>query len=261
MEDERDAKRVQPKGTMESYRDVGLHRRIGLLIRKHSENREDIRAIANKALRWKDIHRMLNLGCGYGWYEEALEHRLDLIVGVDVYEENREAFLRAARKVSTSSLFLPSRLPSPIDMPSGFFDLAVSIYSLYFFAGVLPEVKRLLALDGTFLAITHSEAMLEEAEELFQFRSMRATIERFSAENGETVLRRHFGSVTHIDYDNCLVFSACDREDLRDYVFFKKGFISSDADPVDVTEKLLNELLRKGMLKFNKNDRIFLAKK
>jgi hypothetical protein len=122
-------------------------------------------------------------------------------------------------------------------------------------------VKRLLAPGGTFLSITHSEAMLEEAEEFFQFRSMRKTIERFSAENGEAALMQYFRSVSYVDYENSLVFRAGDRDDLRDYVQFKREFITGDADPDLVRERLVHELDRKGVLKLNKNDRIFLARK
>lgn len=246
---------------IESYRDVDLHKRIGLLIRDRSQNKEDIREIACRALGRKDILSMLNLGCGYGWFEEAIKRRLDLIVGVDVHGENRDAFLKAARRVSTTSLFVRSKLPAPIDAPSGFFDLIVAIYSLYFFIGMLPEVKRLLSPAGIFLAITHSKAMLEEAEEFFHFRSMRRTIERFSAENGEAVLGEYFRSVTHVDYANCLVFKSGDRDDLRDYVHFKREFITNDADPDRVRGRLFHELDRRGVLTFNKNDRIFLARK
>ena len=246
---------------IESYKDVGFHKRIGLLIKDRSENKEDIREVACKALGRRDVSRMLNLGCGYGWFEEAIQKRLDLIMGVDVHEENRDDFLRAARRVSATSLFVRSKLPAPIDVPSGFFDLIVAIYSLYFFIGMLPEVKRLLAPGGLFLSITHSEAMLEEAEEFFQFRSMRRTIERFSAENGAAVLGEYFSTVTHVDYENCLIFKSGDRDDLKDYVHFKREFITNDADPDLVRKRLFQELDRRGVLKFNKNDRIFLARK
>jgi SAM-dependent methyltransferase len=246
---------------LSTYRDVGAHRKIGVLIRDHSENKEDIREIAKKALDWRNIHRILNLGCGYGWFEEALDNRFDLVVGIDLCDENREAFLRAAGGISAACLFVRMELPSPIDMPSGSFDLIVSIYSLYFFSAILPEAERLLAPEGTFLCITHSESMLEEAEESFQFRKLRKTIERFSAENGEACLKNYFRSVTHIDYCNSLVFETSGREDLRDYVFFKKDAISSDVDSALFEEKLLEELGRKGILRLNKNDRIFIAKK
>jgi SAM-dependent methyltransferase len=245
---------------LNAYSDVGAHRKIGFLIRHHSENKEDIREIAKKALDWRNIHRILNLGCGYGWFEEALENRFDLLVGIDLRDENREDYLRAARAISAACSFVRLELPSPFDMPSGSFDLIVSIYSLYFFPGILPEAKRLLAPEGAFLCITHSERMLEEAEEFFQFRKLTKIIERFSAENGESHLKSYFRSVTHIDYHNSLVFEASDREDLHNYIFFKKDAIASEVNSDLLEEKLLWEMGRKGILRLNKNDRIFIAK-
>ncbi len=44
------------------------------------------------------------------------------------------------------------------------------------------------------------------------------------------------------------------------YIDFKKEFIEKDVDPHIVREKMIAELGRKGELKFNKNDRIFLAR-
>ena len=246
---------------LNAYRDVEAHRKIGFLIRDHSENKEDIRGIAKRALDWRNIHRILNVGCGYGWFEEALDGRFDLVVGIDVCEENREAFLRAAGSISSECMFVRMELPSPIDMPSGSFDLIVSAYSLYFFPGAVTEAERLLAPGGTFLCITHSERMLEEAEEFCQFSRLRRIVERFSAENGETYLRSWFPSVNHIDYVNSLVFETGDREDLRDYVLFKKDAVAADVDPAVLEKKLLQALGRKGILRLNKNDRIFVAKK
>jgi SAM-dependent methyltransferase len=245
---------------LNAYSNVRAHRKIGCLVRDHSENKEDIREIAKKALGWRSVHRILNLGCGYGWFEEALDSRFDIVVGIDLCDENRETFLRTADNISAECLFVRLELPSPIDMPSGSFDLIVSTYSLYFFSGIVSEVKRLLAPEGTFLCITHSERMLEGAEELCQLGRLRRLIERFSAENGETCLKNYFRSVDHIDYLNSLVFERRDREDLRDYVLFKKDAIASDVDSDRFEERLLQELGRKGILRLNKNDRIFIAR-
>ena len=152
---------------LNAYRDVEGHRKIGALIRDHSENKEDIREVAKKGLDWTNIHRILNLGCGYGWLEEALDRRFELVVGIDLCDENREAFLRAAGNISAASSFVRTELPSPIDMESGSFDLIVSVYSLYFFSGILGEARRLLAPGGAFLCITHSERMLKRRRSSF----------------------------------------------------------------------------------------------
>ena len=246
---------------IKSYGDEDLHRRVGWVIKSHSTNREDIRAVVNRALNWPSVRRILDLGCGYGWLESSLNGEFEEILGVDALEKNARPFLATAhgkaRKVDFRRMVLPSSLPVESDS----FDLIAAVYSLYFFPGILPEVSRVLDPGGTFLTVTHSEGMLEEGEEFFHFKNLRGLIEGFSAENGEDKLRRYFRAVTYVDYSNSLVFTREDGDDLALYIAFKAEFISKDVDPTEVTERLLEELDKRGSLSFNKNDRIFLAKK
>jgi SAM-dependent methyltransferase len=204
---------------------------------------------------------MLDLGCGYGWFEEVLENRLDLVTGIDCLDENKAGFLKAAKRIAKKAMFEKLQLPVPIEMPSNSFDLIVSAYSLYFFPEAIPEAKRLLCPEGVFLVITHSESMLKEGEDFFDFKNLREVIKHFSAENGETILKRYFSRVTSIDYPNALLFTKNDSDHLARYIDFKKEFISKDVDPALVREKMLEELKTKGSVKLNKDDRIFIAKK
>ena len=48
-----------------SYSDTGFHRTIGEMIKKRSENKEDIRSIAVNMIDWDGIKDVLDLGCGY----------------------------------------------------------------------------------------------------------------------------------------------------------------------------------------------------
>jgi len=146
-------------------------------------------------------------------------------------------------------------------MPDESFDLVVSAYSLYFFPEVIPEIKRVLKKGGFFLAITHSESMLQEGERFFDFTNLRKVIQGFSAENGREILRSHFVDIQHVDFKNAIVFSRYEKKDLADYINFKREFISKDVDPSRVMLTMLDELERKGSMRFNKDDRIFLAKK
>ena len=115
------------------YADVGLHRRMCEIIRRHSENRQDIREIASQLIEWQNVKRILDLGCGYGWFEEAIDGSFDLIMGIDPFEENRNEFLKVCSRISKEVCFKKAILPTPIDMPEGHSDLILSIYSLYFF--------------------------------------------------------------------------------------------------------------------------------
>ena len=45
-------------------------------------------------IEWKNVRRVIDLGCGYGWFEEALEESTDLIVGVDYLVENADPFIQ-----------------------------------------------------------------------------------------------------------------------------------------------------------------------
>jgi SAM-dependent methyltransferase len=246
---------------IKSYSDPDLHRRIGDIIEDHSGNKEEIRGIARGLVDWQGVRAFLDLGCGYGWFEEALEGSFDFICGVDCLGENRDGFLGTAGKIAREAAFLKVRLPATVGMPSGRFDLVAAAYSLYFFPEMTGEVKRLLNDGGQFLVITHSESMLAEGERYFDFSGLKKVIQGFSAENGETLLREHFASVRFVDYTNTLVFSRNDSNDLAQYIDFKREFIAVDADPELVKRKMLAELQELGELCFNKNDRIFIAMK
>jgi SAM-dependent methyltransferase len=247
--------------TIKSYANLAFHRKISELIKEHSENKEDIRNIAKNEIKWDNTHTLLDLGCGYGWFEEGLEEGLDLAFGIDCLDENKAGFLKAAEKIAKKAIFERIQLPSPIEMPPDSFDLIVSAYSLYFFSGAISEVKRLLCPEGVFLVITHSESMLIEGEDFFNFSNLREVIRHFSAENGETILKKYFSKIISIDYPNALMFTKNDSSHLAQYIDFKKEFISKDVNPEIVREKMLAELKERGNVKFNKDDRIFIAKK
>jgi len=247
--------------TIKSYADFASHKRIGELIKSYSENKEDIRDIAKHEIKWNKILAVLDLGCGYGWFEEALGNRFDLVYGIDCLAENEEGFLRVAKSIAKKAIFKQARLPLPIEMPSESFDLIVSAYSLYFFPEIIPEAKRLLCPDGTFLIITHSESMLKEGEEFFDFSNLSEVIKKFSAENGGAALKKHFSRVISINYPNNLLFKKDDAVQLAQYIDFKKEFISIDISPEVVRQRMLEELKKNGNVKLNKDDRIFIAKK
>ena len=241
-----------------SYSNQAMHTKVSEIISAHSENKTDIRSVAKRMIEWKNVRRMIDLGCGYGWFEDTLEEDLDLIVGIDYCSENASAFMQRAKKTSKEAIFKMCALPTTIDFPTGYFDLVVCAYSLYFFPEILPEVKRILRNGGVFLIITHSESMFKEGKRFFNLRTI---IKNFSAENGEAILRKHFQHVESVDYTNSLMFHRGDEKDLALYIDFKREFIKKDADPNLVRETMVQELFKSGELRFNKNDKIFLVKK
>jgi SAM-dependent methyltransferase len=246
---------------IKSYADLGFHKIIGELIKEHSENKEDIREVAKRLINFDEIHDILDIGCGYGWFEEALPGGFRSILGIDCLDANEQGFLSVAKKVAATSLFVQTLLPAPIDVEADSFDLVVSVYSLYFFPGVLPEVRRVLRSGGVFLIITHSASMLEEGEEFFDFSNLRQVINNFSAENGAGILKAQFDNIKALDYVNSLVFTKEEKDNLAKYIDFKREFISKDVSPAVVKAKMIYELETRGSMRFNKNDRIFVVRK
>jgi ubiquinone/menaquinone biosynthesis C-methylase UbiE len=180
---------------IKSYGDLGFHKTIGELIKHHSDNKEDIREVAKKLIDLNKVHDILDLGCGFGWFEESFTNGFHSIVGVDCLEANEQGFLSVAKKVATKSNFMQVLLPAHINVDAESFDLVISAYSLYFFPEVMPEVRRILRPGGVFLVITHSASMLEEGEEFFDFSNLRQVINNFSAENGGMLLGQYFKHV------------------------------------------------------------------
>jgi len=244
---------------IKSYADLGFHKTIGELIKEHSDNREDIREAAKKLVDLAKVRDILDLGCGYGWFEEALPNGFRSILGIDCLEENEQSFLSVAKRVAAYSTFRQLFLPAPIDAEDETFDLIISAYSLYFFPDMLPEVRRVLRPSGIFLVITHSASMMEEGEEFFDFSNLRQVIKNFSAENGNTLLSQYFMHITAVDYVNSLIFDKVEKDDLAKYIDFKREFISKDVSPTVVKAKMIYELETRGTMRFNKNDRIFVA--
>ena len=167
---------------IKSYGDLVFHKTIGELIKEHSENKEDIREIAKGLINFDEIHDILDIGCGFGWFEESLANGFHSILGIDCLEANEQGFLSVAKRVASKSLFKQMLLPAPIDVEADSFDLVVSAYSLYFFPGVLPEVRRVLRPGGIFLIITHSASMLEEGEEAVAYIEKKSKDEGVSFE-------------------------------------------------------------------------------
>ena len=246
---------------IKSYADLPFHQEIGGIIQKYSENTADIRTVAVGLVNLEETKNILDLGCGYGWFEMGLKGSFAHIHGIDCYKENRSTFLKYASKVARKATFQELMLPAPISMVEGYFDLIVAAYSLYFFPGIIPEAARLLKRGGSFLAITHSESMLEEGERYFDFKNLRKVIQHFSAENGEQILCKTFINVRTVQYKNALVFRSNDAEGLKKYITFKKEFIVRDVDPDLVKEKMLAELRCKGVVRLNKDDTIFVVSK
>ncbi len=97
--------------------------------------------------------RVLDLGCGYGWFcRWAREQGAARVVGVDV-SEKMLARARAATEANTAIHYIQADLEG-LDLPEAAFDLAYSSLAFHYLealAGLLATVYRALVAGGNLI--------------------------------------------------------------------------------------------------------------
>ena len=250
------------------YPAPALHESISDIIRRHSTSRTDVRRAAFEGIDLSRAHRLLDLGCGFGFMARALAGKVPAgatIVGVDAHPGNRPAFIASAAAGGCRGSYLCRTLVSHLDFPPRTFDLAIASYSLYFFPAIIPDIARVLAPGGALVAVTHSESdfstLLGALGVPLERSALRALIRGFSAENGARLLRPHFVRVELHPYPNRLTFRAGDMAEFLTLVRFKAPQLAPAGgphpDPAEVEERARDVLRYTGSLEIEKDDAIF----
>jgi len=269
--------------TYEQVHDLLLTRYI---IKTYSKNKSDIRDVALKDLDCKNIKKVLELGCGYGFFIEKLKNRLHngaVIIGIDMVENNREPFLHSVSSIQYKGEFIGGNADIITQMANESFDMIITSYSLYFFPHLIPEISRILVPDGVFIAITHSKNTLREAMKFIHscmnavgFNTKNETIlnklfSAFSMEDGHYLLEQYFRSIERLDYPNAMVFPAEHVDDFIFYIRKKQNLIYKEVmelmpDRLDdvlacVDMKISDYVKMNGHVILNKDDAVFRCHK
>lgn len=265
------------------FQDVQKHRLIGQLIRRFSTNKDDIRIKTFQGIDLSNGREVLELGCAFGAFTEALKGRLHQsaqIRGIDIIPEYKKYFLEACRRAGYEGTFSAAGVEEIKKYSDDAFDLVLCSYALYFFPHIIAEIPRVLREDGFFITITHSRrdmqelitltkrilrqnALLEEQQAL----PIEAIISRFSAENGRKQLRPYFHCVKTMDFKNRLIFEPQEIDYFMKYFHFKKAFffMGTKAHKKDIISQLsetLADAATKGKkITMHKDDRIFICSK
>jgi ubiquinone/menaquinone biosynthesis C-methylase UbiE len=263
------------------FRDVQKHLAIAQLIRRFSTNKEDIRKTALMQADLSNCQNVLELGCAFGAFTEALKDKLHpeaKITGIDIIPEYKPFFLEACRRAGYSGIFSSSGIDKIKKSPDGSFDLVICSYALYFFPEMIPEIARVLKKDGLFITITHSHKDMREivgiVKKILRQNNLLADnqslpieiiFEQFSAENGGKLLHLFFGRITAIDFKNTLVFQPQEIDHFLDYFQFKKSFFltGTEAHNKAIINQLMLELrdlaMKKSLVTMCKDDKIFIC--
>ncbi len=265
---------------LEIFLNVSLHKFASEIIRTHSSNPRDIREVALEKLELSNCKKILDVGCGFGFFTEALRGRIHpeaLVTGLDMIQGYEPFFLENCRRSGFKGLFLSSGLAPIREFQAGAFDLILCSYALYFFPNIIPELSQILDASGHFVAITHDSSNMEELiqviknilrerNKLSQDRlPVEEIISQFSSENGKALLAPWFARVERIDYHNSLCFEMENLSPLIDYFRFKSPFfLSGTSVNKEEVIKLLDQHLRSSLgqidrFRISKNDSIFVC--
>jgi len=238
------------------------HIAAGRIIAGHSTNRTDIREVIGSQIPFEQTGSLLDLGCGYGFLYGMLGGRLrpgTRVVGIDRNEINRFYFETRVVQAGGVPEFRSQGLPSSLPWPDGCFDTILSIFSLYFFPGMLGEIRRLLSPHGCFVAVTHCIDSFSELNGIIGDDRVFGVLEHFNDSNAEAILSPHFRSVQSVRYENRLRFSNQDADDVERYLRFKRPDWMNDAMTETIIASTRNLLSRQDLV-ITKNDIIYVCR-
>jgi ubiquinone/menaquinone biosynthesis C-methylase UbiE len=265
--------------TYEQVHDLLLTRYI---IKAYSTNKQDIRDVALSGMKFQNVKKVLELGCGYGFFIEKLKGMLNdnaVVIGIDMVENNREPFLHSVASIHYKGEFITGQADIIKEMQNESFDLIITSYSLYFFPHLIRDIARVLSPTGVFIAITHSMHTLGEAIEMIK-KCMEKTgirIEQdtvinklfysFSLENGKEQLNNYFKRVQKETFKNSMIFNNFNIHDCIYYIQKKKNLIYKEViermpDKILDTERcvessIIGHTKKYGTLILNKDDGVF----
>ncbi len=269
------------KNLADVFNDTESHLNVAKIICDHLVNFQDIRSLALEKVDFSNVHNILDLGCGFGYFTRGLKGKVQsntIITGIDRHLKYKQLYLNACSEIGIQGNFISKGISYLKSIESKSVDLILCSYALYFFPEYIEEIARVLKDNGTFVAITHSQPHMKEftqyvkdilfnegieCREPLPYESL---IKGFSNENGEELLSADFLNIQSINYIGRLLFEANDVESFKSYFKFKRSFFipCKETDIGDMSaiiiERMKNDLKRLKKFEISKNDIIFVCK-
>jgi len=266
----------------EVFRDVSAHLLVSGIIRDQLTTNLDVREEALKGLDFSGYTRILDIGCGFGFFTGGLAGRLSQeaeVTGIDMHEKYRKYYLGAAEKAGIKSKFISEGISVISDFNERTYDLIICSYALYFFPEYIHQISRILKDDGVLVVITHSCPHMKEltylVKEILAAENIsndsllpyEMLINRFCDYNGNDVLSVFFRNVSRKEFRSEILFDRSDFSKFVEYFRFKTPFFipSGKGDEKKLSRKILNKvkdlLDQEGCFHITKDDTIFVCSK
>jgi len=266
----------------DTFRNVPAHIKISGIIKDQLTHDRDVRHVALEGLDLSGCRKILDIGCGFGFFTAGLTGRVSHeaeVIGIEQYEDYREPYLNAAKKAGVNGRFISEGISVLEHFDENAYDLVVCSYSLYFFPEIIPQISRILKNDGIFIAITHNIPHIKELTDIVKeillpgkipeevLLPYEILINRFCDANGMALLTPCFGSISMKDFPNELAFDNLKFSAFEAFIRFKIPlFLPSGRDdgkkPFGSILKKVKDIIHKdGSFRISKNDTIFICTK
>jgi len=147
------------------FKDARMNKTIAEIIIAHLVNKVDVRKTALNDLDLSNCKNILDLGCGFGFFTQALKERIHpmaTIKGIDRHSEYKEPYLDSCSEAGIPGNFDNAGVESLTKIKSKTYDLILCSYALYSFPEYIPHISRILKETGIFVTITHTKPHMKE---------------------------------------------------------------------------------------------------
>ncbi len=131
----------------EVFRDANSLMLVAGIIQKHLTNKLDIRHIALNGLDLSGARKIIDLGCGCGFFTRGLKGRIHKdveIVGIDRHSKCKQLYLNACEIIGVSGTFLGDGISVIEEIEDNSIDIIICSYALYFFPDYINHISRIL---------------------------------------------------------------------------------------------------------------------
>ena len=245
---------------IEQYKNAkNLNDRISLH-EKYSTNKQGWFNWLFNQIDFSKVYRLLELGCGNGklWQENRIDLRNREIFLSDI----SEGMVEEVRNKLGSDFNCIVADAEKIPFKDSYFDSIIANHVLFYLNDLnlgLKEIDRVLKSDGILYSSTYGKNHMKEITEIVQNFDSRINLsnhslyEIFGLENGGSILKKYFSSVSRFDYQDSLEIT--ESKPLIDYIMSCHGNQNEILGPrLNEFKEYIEELFLK------KNGKIFVTK-